>query len=93
MEEETKKLIKQFKEYTNDILKYQNENKVECYEHMKTHEIVPKDHSIEYVFEKLGIHITPKSEVMQEQYDFIKDTRDWYFSGNWLEVLKKESDL
>lgn len=93
MSEETKEFIKQFKKDTQTILDYQDENKVEVYKHIKTGEIVVKEYAIDYIIEKLGLEIHKLDNNMDEQYEFIKSTIEWFFSGNWYELKVRESEL
>lgn len=48
-----------------------------------------------YVLEKLGIQITPagkNGEMTTDQIEFIENTIEWFFSGNWIkEEIKEEN--
>ena len=57
-------------------------------------EIVHQDEAEEYVLDKLGITIIPKGKngkMTEEQIEYISETVEWYFSGNWAkEEIKEE---
>ena len=70
--------------------------KVYQYRHMQTDEIVLEEEAKEYVKEKLGIQdLIPKGRfgtLTKEQLDYVEETIEWYFSGEWIkEEIKKES--
>lgn len=55
-----------------------------------TGKFVPADEGVEYVFDQVGImafnYDAPDAEA------FVKDTVEWYFSGNWIEVYEEDED-
>lgn len=62
------------------------------YREIKTNEIVEDFMAENYVLDRLGISITPKGKngtMTLEQLDNIRETVEWFFSGNWIkeEVL------
>ncbi len=61
---------------------------MKCYINIITNEVVYKEEAKEYVFNKLGLTVTPKGnngEMTLEQIENIEQTVNWYFSGNWIE--------
>lgn len=57
------------------------------YRELKTNEIVEDFMAEEYVLNRLGISITPKGNngtMTLEQIENIKETVEWFFSGNWI---------
>lgn len=57
------------------------------YREISTNEIVEDFMAEEYVLEKLGIKIMPKGPngtMTLEQIENIKETVEWFFSGNWI---------
>ena len=68
------------------------------YRNMNTNEIVEDFMAKDYVLDILGITITPKGNngtMTEEQLDYIHETVEWYFSGNWIkeEIKEKEEDI
>lgn len=66
---------------------------MKCYRNMTTDEVVYKEEAEEYVFNRLGITVTPlgkNGEMTVEQLENIESTVDWFFSGNWIEEEIKE---
>lgn len=60
--------------------------KVKYYKEFTTDEIVYENETEAYALDKLGIKVTPRGkhgEMTIEQIELIKDTVDWFFSGNW----------
>ena len=57
-------------------------------------EVVHQDEAEGYVLDKLGITIIPKGKngkMTEEQIEYISETVEWYFSGNWVkEEIKEE---
>ena len=65
------------------------------YVNITTQEIVPECDFEEYVLEHLGIEIEPKGPngtKTLEQIEFIENTIEWYFSGNWVEEYERDDD-
>ena len=63
------------------------------YVNITTKEIVPECEFEEYVLEHLGITLEPQGENgtrTLEQTEFIENTIEWYFSGNWIEEYEKD---
>lgn len=58
------------------------------YKHMNTDEIVPEEEAESYVKEKLGIpELIPKGKfgtLTKEQVEYMENTIEWYFSGEWI---------
>ena len=57
------------------------------YRELKTNEIVEDFMAEDYVLNRLGISITPKGNngtMTLEQTENIKETVEWFFSGNWI---------
>lgn len=68
---------------------------MKCYRNITTDEVVYKEEAEEYVFNRLGVTITPKGEngeMTVEQLENIESTVDWFFSGNWIEEEIKETE-
>lgn len=68
---------------------------MKCYRNITTDEVVYKEEAEEYVFNRLGVTITPKGEngeMTVEQLENIESTVDWFFSGNWVEEEIKEAE-
>lgn len=69
---------------------------MKVYRHIHTDEIIEKGKDAEdYAMEQLGVKITPKGEhgtYTQEQFEFICEFTEWYFSGNWIEEDLEESE-
>lgn len=60
--------------------------KLKYYKHIHTGEIVYEDEAELYVFEKLKITVKAENGVLtDEQKEFIEQTTEWYFSGNWVQ--------
>ena len=65
------------------------------YENITTHEVVDEYDAEDYVLEKLGITIEPKGAngaKTLEQIEFIENTVEWFFSGNWVEYEERDED-
>lgn len=69
------------------------------YKNMKTKEVVSEEDAEYYALTELGLMengklvIVPRGkngEMTIEQMENIKDTVEWYFSGNWIEEEDKE---
>lgn len=63
------------------------------YRNLATDEIVDEEDSVYYVLDTLGIEITPKDKdntYTLEQQEFIENTVEWFFSGNWTKEYIKE---
>lgn len=61
--------------------------KVKFYKNIKNNKIVYEDEAEQYVLNELGVTITPKGkdgELTVEQVENLKETVEWYFSGNWI---------
>lgn len=57
------------------------------YREIKTNEIVEDFMAENYVLDRLGITVTPKGNngtMTLEQLDNIRETVEWFFSGNWI---------
>lgn len=57
------------------------------YRDLKTNEIVEDYMAEDYVLNRLGITVTPKGNngtMTLEQLDNIRETVEWFFSGNWI---------
>ena len=57
------------------------------YRELKTNEIVEDFMAEDYVLNRLGISIIPKGNngtMTLEQIENIKETVEWFFSGNWI---------
>ena len=66
------------------------------YKNITTQEVVEDDDSEDYVLEKLGITIEPKGPngaKTLEQIEFIENTVEWFFSGNWVEEIERDEDV
>lgn len=66
---------------------------MKCYRNITTDEVVYEEEAEEYVLNHLGITITPKGingEMTEKQIENIKETIEWFFSGNWIEEKIKE---
>lgn len=60
--------------------------KLKYYKHIHTGEIVYEDEAELYALEKLGVTVTAENGVLtDEQKEFIEQTTEWYFSGNWIQ--------
>ena len=65
------------------------------YKNITTQEVVEEDNAEDYVLEKLGITIGPKGlngAKTLEQIEFIENTIEWFFSGNWVEEVERDED-
>lgn len=64
------------------------------YVNIKTNEEVYDCDVKSYVFKELGIEITARGkygEMTTDQIEFIENTIEWFFSGNWIkEEIKEE---
>lgn len=63
------------------------------YVNITTKEIVPEFEFEDYVLEHLGIDIEPKGKNgtrTLEQTEFIENTIEWFFSGNWVEEYEPD---
>lgn len=63
------------------------------YRNLATDEIVDEEDSVYYVLDTLGIELTPKDKdntYTLEQQEFIENTVEWFFSGNWTKEYIKE---
>lgn len=57
------------------------------YREIKTNEVVEDFMAEDYVLNRLGITVTPKGNngtMTLEQLDNIRETVEWFFSGNWI---------
>lgn len=57
------------------------------YREIGTNEIVEDFMAEDYVLNRLGITVTPKGNngtMTLEQLDNIRETVEWFFSGNWI---------
>lgn len=57
------------------------------YREIKTNEVVEDFMTEDYVLNRLGITVTPKGNngtMTLEQLDNIRETVEWFFSGNWI---------
>ena len=66
---------------------------MKCYRNITTDEVVYKEEAEEYALNELGITITPKGkngEMTEKQKENIRETVEWFFSGNWVEEKIKE---
>lgn len=64
------------------------------YKELTTGEIVDDFMAEEYVLNRLGITITPKGkngDMTQEQKENVKETVEWFFSGNWIKEEMEEN--
>ena len=76
---------------------------MKVYRHIHTDEIIEKGKDAEdYAMEQLGLMkdgksvIIPKGEhgaYTQEQFEFICEFTEWYFSGNWIEEDLEDEDI
>lgn len=71
---------------------------MKVYKNITTDEVVEEIEAEDYVLDKLGITITPKGkngEMTLEQTEFIENTVEWFFSGNWIEeeIEDNEADI
>lgn len=67
--------------------------KIKFYKNITNNKIVYEDEAEEYVLDQLGITITPKGkngEMTLMQIENIRETVEWYFSGNWIKEEVKE---
>lgn len=67
--------------------------RMKCYRNITTDEVVYEEEAEEYALKELGITITPKGkngEMTEKQKENIKETIEWFFSGNWIEEKIKE---
>lgn len=63
------------------------------YRNISTDEVVYEEEAEEYALNELGITITPKGingEMTEKQKENIRETVEWFFSGNWVEEKIKE---
>ena len=68
---------------------------IKIYRKMMKYEFVYQDEATEYALNKLGITMKPvgkNNEFTLEQYEFIKEFTEWYFSGEWVEDELPEED-
>ena len=66
---------------------------MKCYRNITTDEVVYEEEAEEYALNELGITITPKGingEMTEKQKENIRETVEWFFSGNWVEEKIKE---
>ena len=72
---------------------------MKCYRNITTDEVVYKEEAKEYALNELGLMekgkliIIPKgkdSTYTEKQIENIKETVEWFFSGNWVEEEIKE---
>lgn len=57
------------------------------YREIKTNEVVEDFMAEDYVLNRLGITVTPKGNngtMTLEQLNNIRETVEWFFSGNWI---------
>lgn len=70
---------------------------MKAYINIHTNETVYEDEAEKYVKEKLGINVKPVGRfgtMTLEQEEFISNTVDWYFSGDWVsEEVGKDEDI
>lgn len=60
--------------------------KTKYYKHIHTGEVVYEDEAELYALEKLGVTVTAENGFLtDEQKEFIEQTTEWYFSGNWVQ--------
>ena len=52
---------------------------------------VPVDDGLDYVFQQIGIVQFDKDAPEAEM--FLEDLEEWYFSGNWIEVDRKDNTI
>lgn len=65
------------------------------YENITTDEVVDECDAEDYVLDKLGIKIEPKGPngtKTLEQIEFIENTVEWFFSGNWVKRVERDDD-
>lgn len=63
------------------------------YREIKTNEVVEDFMAEDYVLNRLGITVTPKGNngtMTLEQLDNIRETVEWFFSGNWIKEEVEE---
>lgn len=63
------------------------------YKNIKTNEVVEDFAAKEYALNELGVTIEPRGEngeMTIEQIENIKETVEWFFSGNWIKEEVKE---
>lgn len=61
--------------------------KLYVYKNINKNIVVPDFMAEEYVLDELGLKIIPKGEhggTTIEQKEFIEETIEWFFSGNWI---------
>ena len=66
---------------------------MKCYRNITTDEVVYEEEAEEFALNELGITITPKGkngEMTEKQKENIRETVEWFFSGNWVEEKIKE---
>lgn len=65
------------------------------FEDLKTGKIVLMEESIEYMLKEIKLveKEVNLEELPKEIVEFLEEMRDWYFSGNWLKRVVKESEL
>ena len=65
---------------------------IQSYKRINSDEIVPKEEALEYVLEQLKLYIEPKEKggYSLEQIEFLDMIVEWYFSGNWIEIVEEE---
>ncbi len=65
------------------------------YREISTNETVEDFMAIAYVCGKLGLKIEPQEnnkKLSQDQVEFLNETVDWYFSGNWIKEEIKDDE-
>lgn len=63
------------------------------YKNIKTNETVEDFMAEDYALNKLGITIEPRGrngEMTLEQIENLKETVDWFFSGDWIKEEVEE---
>lgn len=55
------------------------------YEQIKGNKFVPIERALAYVLEQCGIAIVDDGAPSAEEFQ--KDLVEWFFSGNWVEVM------
>ena len=65
------------------------------YKNITTDEVVDEYDAEDYVLEELGITIEPKGlngAKTLEQIEFLENTVEWFFSGNWVEYEERDEE-
>ena len=74
---------------------------MKCYRNITTDEVVYKEEAEEYALQELGLMdkgkliIIPKGKnatYTEKQLQNIKETVEWFFSGNWIEEIKEAGE-